>query len=105
MPSSARRRGGRVRNAKAPKPGEGVTTVGAYVPDDALVLTSASANSLAVAKRSAGSFCSAVSTACSTLGGIVSRIRVGAVGFSVITLATIDCTVLPENGGSPTSIS
>ena len=67
--------------------------------------SSASANSFAVAKRSAGSFCSAVSTACSTAGGTVSRMRVGGTGFSVIALATMACTVLPVKGGSPTSIS
>jgi hypothetical protein len=66
---------------------------------------SAAANSAAVANRSAGSFSSAVSTASSTAGGIVSRRRVGAAGFSVMTLATIAWAVEPMNGGSPTSIS
>jgi hypothetical protein len=66
---------------------------------------SASANAFAPSNRSAGSFASAVITAASTCAGTVSRVvRIG-VGLSVSTLATIACTVLPVNGGSPVSIS
>ncbi|MDZ4864560.1 MAG: hypothetical protein SGJ01_14080 [Gemmatimonadota bacterium] len=42
--------------------------------------------------------------ASSTAGGIVSRIREGGAGFSVITFATMACAVPPSKGGSPTSI-
>jgi hypothetical protein len=66
---------------------------------------SARENSAALEKRSAGSFASAVSTASSTFSGTVSRSRDGGTGFSVITLATMACAVLPVKGGSPTSIS
>jgi hypothetical protein len=63
------------------------------------------ANSAAEVNRSAGSLASAVSTASSTAAGTVSRTREGAIGFSVIILATIACAVLPVKGGSPVSIS
>ncbi len=66
---------------------------------------SADANSAADANRSAGSFSSAVSTASSTAGGIRSRRGMSRAGFSVMTLATIDCAVGPVKGGSPSSIS
>ena len=66
---------------------------------------SASANSAAVAKRSAGSFSSAVSTAASTCGGIVCRCGSIGRGLSVTTRATTACAVVPVNGGSPVSIS
>jgi hypothetical protein len=66
---------------------------------------SASANSAADSKRSAGSFSSAVSTAASTCGGTVRRCPVMSAGSPVITLATIACAVGPVKGGSPTSIS
>ena len=66
---------------------------------------SASANSAALANRSAGSFSSAVRTASSTASGTRSRCRWSDAGFSVITLAMIACAVLPVNGGSPVSIS
>jgi hypothetical protein len=66
---------------------------------------SASANCAAVAKRSAGSFSSAVSTAASTCGGIVWRWGSSGRGLSVTTRATTACAVLPVNGGSPESIS
>ena len=68
-------------------------------------LTSAPANSAAVANRSAGSFSSAVSTAASTAGGMLRRCAVSPAGSAVITLATMACAVGPLNGGSPTSIS
>ncbi len=63
------------------------------------------AKSAAVAKRSAGSLASAVSTACSTWTGTVSRNVRSGVGRSLSTLATIACTLDPVNGGSPVSIS
>jgi len=72
---------------------------------DTSVRASASANSFVVAQRSAGNFDRAFSTAASTLGVTVSRTALGAIGFSVSTFATIDCTVAPLNGGSPVSIS
>ena len=65
----------------------------------------ASLNSRAVAKRSAGSFSSAVSTAASTCGGTVRRCVVSGLGASVIIRATIAWAVAPVNGGSPVSIS
>src|SRR5687767_1814461 len=67
--------------------------------------TSAAANSAAVAKRSAGSLESAVSTASSTASGTLRRWAVRPAGSAVITLATMACAVGPVNGGSPTSIS
>ncbi|CAN5836237.1 hypothetical protein BH24GEM1_BH24GEM1_30070 [soil metagenome] len=66
---------------------------------------SASANSAAVAKRSAGSFSSAVSTAASTCRGMVWRWVPSGRGLSVSTRATTACAVWPVNGGSPVSIS
>ena len=66
---------------------------------------SAAANSAAVAKRSAGSFSSEVSTAASTCGGIVCRCASIGLGVSVTTRATMACAVEPVNGGSPVSIS
>ncbi len=68
-------------------------------------VTSAAANSAAVAKRSAGSLASAVSTASSTAGGTLRRWAMRPAGSAVITLATMACAVGPVNGGSPTSIS
>ncbi len=68
-------------------------------------VTSAAANSAAVAKRSAGSFWSAVSTASSTSAGMLRRWAARPAGSAVITLATIAWAVGPVNGGSPTSIS
>ena len=67
--------------------------------------TSAAANSLAFAQRSAGSLASAFSTAPSTFGGIVLRVSVSACGSALNTFATIACTVAPVKGGSPVSIS
>ena len=66
---------------------------------------SASANSAAVANRSAGSFSSAVITAASTWRGIVCRCTASGRGVSVSTRATTACAVCPVNGGSPVSIS
>ena len=66
---------------------------------------SASANSAAVANRSAGSFSSAVITAASTWRGIVWRCGSIGRGVSVTTRATTAWAVLPVNGGSPVSIS
>ena len=66
---------------------------------------SAAANSAGVAKRSAGSFSNAVSTAASTCGETLLRWAVSGAGSAVITLATIAWAVLPVNGGSPVSIS
>ena len=66
---------------------------------------SAAENSAAVAKRSAGSFSSAIRTANSTVSGTRSRTRRGGAGFSVSTLATMAWAVLPMKGGSPVSIS
>ena len=66
---------------------------------------SSAANSAAEAKRSAGSFSSAVKTASSTCAGTRSRRATIGPGFSVITFATIACAVGPVNGGSPSSIS
>ena len=66
---------------------------------------SADTKSCAEAKRSAGSFARALRTVLSTCGGTVSRTARGGVGRSVITLATMACTVEPVNGGSPVSIS
>ena len=66
---------------------------------------SASANSAAVANRSAGSFSSAVSTAASTCAGMVWRWAWSGRGDSVTTRATIACAVEPVNGGSPVSAS
>ncbi len=66
---------------------------------------SALENSAAVLNRSAGSFCSEVSTAASTCGGIVPRCGIIDRGFSVTTRATMACAVEPVNGGSPVSIS
>jgi len=66
---------------------------------------SASANAFALAKRSAGSFASARSTAFSTPGVTVSRTARSDGGFSDSTRATMACTVAPVNGGSPVSIS
>jgi hypothetical protein len=68
-------------------------------------LPSASANCAAVANRSAGSFASARRMHASTWGGMVSRTMRGGAGRSLITLATIACTVAPVNGGAPVSIS
>ena len=68
-------------------------------------LASAAANSAAVAKRSAGSFSSAVSTAASTCGGMVCRCEVSDRGVSVTTRAMMACAVGPMKGGSPQSIS
>ena len=65
----------------------------------------AAANSAALANRSAGSFCSAVSTAALRCGGTDFRTSSGGTGSAVITFATIACAVGPVNGGSPTSIS
>jgi len=65
----------------------------------------ASANSAAVANRSAGSFSSAVSTAASMLRGIVWRWVMSERGLSVTTRATTAWAVEPVNGGSPESIS
>src|SRR6185312_3055470 len=59
---------------------------------------SAARNSDAVAKRSAGSFSSALRTQASRSAG---RLR----GSSDITRATMAWAVGPENGGSPASIS
>ena len=67
--------------------------------------SSASLNSFALPQRSAGSFCSAVSTACSTMDGTVFRRRMMDAGSSVITFATMDCAVGPVKGASPVSIS
>jgi hypothetical protein len=66
---------------------------------------SASANSVAVAKRSAGTFASARITAASMCSGTVSRVKRMVCGRSCRTLAMIACTVLPACGGSPVSIS
>jgi hypothetical protein len=46
-----------------------------------------------------------VRTAASTAGGTVGRCSASGRGASVITRATIACTVGPVNGGSPASIS
>ena len=62
-------------------------------------------NSAAEAKRSAGSFSSAVNTASSMWGGTRLRRGMMGAGFSVSTLATIACAVEPVNGASPVSIS
>ena len=62
---------------------------------------SAAANSTAVAKRSAGSLESAVSTASSTAGGTLRRWAERPAGSAVITLATMAWAVGPVNGGSP----
>jgi len=56
-------------------------------------------------ERSAGSFCSAHSTAASTCGGMVLRCNLSERGSSVITRAMIACAVAPVNGGSAVSIS
>ena len=66
---------------------------------------SASANSAALANRSAGSFSSAVRTAASTCRGIVCRWVPSGRGDSVRTRATTAWAVLPVKGGSPVSIS
>ena len=72
----------------------------------ALVLPeSASENSFAVAKRSAGNFSSAHRTAASTCGGTERRSVVIGLGSSVMSLAMIACAELPACGGSPASIS
>ncbi len=68
-------------------------------------LPSAAANSVALAKRSAGSFSSARSTAASTCSGTALRWGPSGRGSSVINRATIACTLGPVNGASPTSIS
>ena len=68
-------------------------------------VASAFAKSAAEAKRSAGSLWSAFWMAAATFTGTVSRCTVTGTGFSVSTLATIACAVLPLWGGSPTSIS
>ena len=65
----------------------------------------AAANSAAFAKRSAGSFWSAMATASSTAAGTLFRCDVMLAGSVVITLATIAWAVGPVKGGSPTSIS
>jgi hypothetical protein len=65
----------------------------------------APAKAAALAKRSAGSFSNAVSTASSTVVGTRGRARRMAVGCSVRILATMAWAVLPVNGGSPVSIS
>jgi hypothetical protein len=70
-----------------------------------VVFRIASANSAAVANRSAGSFSSAVSTAASTWRGIVWRWVPSERGLSVRTRATTACAVFPVKGGSPVSIS
>jgi hypothetical protein len=46
-----------------------------------------------------------VSTASSTAAGTRSRTRLGGMGFSVITFATMAWAVLALKGGSPVSIS
>ena len=46
-------------------------------------------------KRSAGSFAIALCTAAATCAGMVSRLAVTGIGFSVITFAMIACAVLP----------
>ena len=74
-------------------------------PDAAPESTSAAANSVAVAKRSAGSFSNARSTAASRCSGTAFRCVVSARGSSVINRATIACTLGPVKGASPTSIS
>ena len=71
--------------------------------EDALRLTKEVA--AALAKRSAGSFSSAVSTAASTCGGMVCRCGTNGRGVSVTTRATTACAVEPVKGGSPVSIS
>ncbi len=74
---------------------------------DEVYCRSASAleNSAAVLNRSAGSFCSEVSTAASTCGGMVLRCGVIGRGVSVTTRATMAWAVEPVKGGSPVSIS
>src|SRR5262245_46938440 len=70
-----------------------------------LGFVNASANAFAVAKRSAGNFSNACSTAIATCGGTLGRkVRTGW-GAVVISLAMIACALEPECGGSPVSIS
>lgn len=69
----------------------GSTTVGAIRPS--VAPPSAAANSAAVAKRSAGSFCSAVSTADSMWAGTLGR--AGRIGRGASVMAMIACAVEP----------
>jgi hypothetical protein len=68
-------------------------------------LVSAAAKSAALVNRSAGNLESAFVIAAATCAGTVSRCVVTGGAFSVITLATIACAVLPVYGGSPANIS
>ena len=70
-----------------------------------VVLPSASANALALSKRSAGSFSSDCATAAATLGGTDFRYFVtGSAGSAMIFMITC-CAEAPVCGGLPASIS
>ena len=66
---------------------------------------SASANSVVVGKRSAGTFARARRMASSAASGIVARTIEGGETVSSECRAMMACAVGPVNGGSPTSIS
>jgi ABC-type transporter Mla maintaining outer membrane lipid asymmetry permease subunit MlaE len=68
-------------------------------------LPSASANAVALANRSAGSFSSAFATAAATLGGTVFRNCVTAATGSAMIFMMICCAEPPRCGGWPASIS
>lgn len=65
----------------------------------------ARAKSAAVAKRSAGSFSTAVATAAATWGGTAFRTRVTGAASSVTIFMMICCAEAPVCGGFPVSIS
>jgi hypothetical protein len=69
------------------------------------VAVRASANSPALANRSAGTLATALRIACSTYPGTVSRTVRIAGGSCTVFRARIACGFDPVNGGSPASIS
>ena len=86
-----------VRASSISRSGEAICSTG--------IAANASANSLAVLKRSAGVFASDFRMTRSNDAGTVSR-TIRTLGTdSIIFLATIACAVEPVNGGSPPSIS
>jgi hypothetical protein len=102
MPAAAAMIHGRIRDRRDAR----WTTAAALVGGNAAARPcSASAKSLALANRSAGSFSSAHITASFTCAGTCRRVAESGRGSSVISRAKIACAVWPVCGGSPASIS
>jgi hypothetical protein len=85
--------------------GAGLTAAAPAPATVKVALPSASANSFAVANRSAGSFSRALASADATFGGTDFRICVTACAGSAMILMIICCALPPMCGGWPASIS